>query len=100
MTRRLFTPLFAAMALIAAPSLAQGGESAFFTAQLAAPAADAQFAAGGVVWTCEGTQCRAARSNARPIRVCSSLRREVGAITGFAVNGAALAAEELARCNG
>ena len=94
-------PLFAALALgaVAAPSLAQGG-SAYFTAELAAPASEKQFAAGGVVWHCEGTQCRAPQSTARSLRICTALRRETGALVTFTANGEAFAAEDLARCNG
>ncbi len=102
MTRHLLrrtAPLFAALALSASPVLAQTA-APFFTAELAAPAAEARFAAGGVVWHCEGTSCRAARTNARPIRVCSGLQREAGAVVRFSANGAALSAEDLARCNG
>jgi len=106
MSRPLFVraaPLFAAPLLafgaMGAPALAQG-TTAHFTAQLAAPAKEAQFAAGGVVWHCEGTQCRAAQSNARALRVCSGLRREAGAVVSFAVAGAAVEADVLARCNG
>ena len=103
MSRSLFArtaPLFAASAMLAAPSFAQGSAPAYFTAELAAPTSEAQFAAGGVVWHCEGTQCRAAQTTARPLRVCSSLRREAGAVVSFAAGGAALEGDVLARCNG
>jgi len=98
-------PMLAALALLAGPvpTLAQAQAQAsapFFTATLAAPAAESRFTAGGVVWHCEGTACRAARSTARPLRVCNTLRREAGAVAAFAANGAALPAEDLARCNG
>ena len=95
-----FAPLFVALALVGSPSLAQGSGAAYFTAELAAPSPKAQFAASGVVWHCEGTTCRAAQSNARALRVCTGLRREVGAVVSFAVAGAAIAGDELARCNG
>lgn len=93
-------PIFAALALgaVAAPSLAQGGT--YFTAELAAPASEAQFAAGGVVWQCAGTQCRAPQSTARALRICTALRRETGALVTFTANGESFAAEDLARCNG
>ena len=103
MSRSIFArtaPLFAGLALFAAPSFAQGGAPAYFTAELAAPASKAQFAASGVVWHCEGTVCRAAQSSARPLRVCSGLRREAGAVLSFAVAGAAVEGDVLTRCNG
>ena len=82
------------------PALAQGQGTAFFTADLAAPAPVARFAAGGVVWRCEGTRCTGARSTARPLRVCSDLRREAGQVTRFASGAQALPEDQLARCNG
>ena len=103
MPRSLFArtaPFFAGFALFAAPSFAQGSGPAYFTAELAAPAGKAQFAASGVVWHCEGTICRAAQSTARPLRVCSGLRREAGAVVSFAVAGAAVDGDVLTRCNG
>lgn len=94
-------PSIAVLALLAgaAPVLAQGN-APFFTAELATPAPEARFAAGGVVWHCEATTCRAVRSAARPLRICTSLRREAGAVVRFSANGAALDEAALARCNG
>jgi hypothetical protein len=89
----------AALALAVSPAAAQA-PAAFFTAELAAPTAETQFAAGGVVWRCEGTNCRAPRSTARALRICSSLRREAGAVVRFTADGGELDAETLARCNG
>ena len=83
-------------ALMAQPQ----GAGAFYVAEIAAPATAPRMAAGGVAWTCEGTSCVAPRSTARPLRICRELKRKTGAITQFTVNGAPLAAEELARCNG
>jgi hypothetical protein len=95
-------PLFAvaALAASAAPTLAQGGTTTYFSAELAQPASEAQFAAGGVVWHCEGTTCRAAQSSARALRVCTGLRREAGQVVSFAVAGSAIESDVLARCNG
>ncbi|TIX51026.1 CC_3452 family protein [Alteraurantiacibacter aquimixticola] len=98
---KIALPLTAAAAVfsLGAPAaLAQGG-SAGFTAELAEPAADNRVIAGGVLWSCSGTSCTAPINGKRPLRVCHDLKREVGAITSFAVGGEALDAERLERCN-
>lgn len=82
-------------ALMAQPQ----GEGAFYAAEIAAPMEATRMAAGGVVWSCEGTSCMAARGTARPLRLCRELKRKVGAVTSFAVNGEMLEADQLARCN-
>ena len=84
-----------------ATAQAQGGDQgAFFVAELAQAQDNGRFAAGGVVWLCEGTQCRAARSTARPLRVCRALASKTGTITSFVSDGEAMEADRLARCNG
>ena len=89
-----------ALGFAAAPGASAQGEGAHFRAQLAATPAQARAIAGGVVWHCADTACAAPRSPARPLRVCSDLRRELGQVVSFEVAGRALSAEELARCNG
>lgn len=83
-----------------APAAAQGSSAPYFQAELSAPAADARVIAGGVLWRCEGTSCIAGESEKRPLRVCRDLNREVGELASFSVDGAALEADRLARCNG
>ena len=53
-----------------------------------------------MVWNCEGTSCRGTKGTSRPVRICRELNRELGAVTAFTAKGEAIAAEELARCNG
>lgn len=76
------------------------GEGPHFRAQLATQATEARTMAGGVIWRCADTTCTAPRTGARPLRMCRDLQREVGQIVSFEVAGAALPAEDLARCNG
>lgn len=84
-----------------APAALQARTAApWFTVELAQPASEGRAIAGGVVFRCEGTTCTAPRSGDRPLRVCSELRREVGAITSFTANGSNLSEAHLARCNG
>ncbi len=50
-------------------------------------------------WRCGEAGCGAAESSSRPAIVCAVLAREVGALRSFTVQGRALAAEELDKCN-
>ena len=82
-----------------APVAAQAASAApYYTAQLAAPASARTAVAGGLIWTCDGSTCTAARGTSRPAIVCARLAREVGPVTAFVADGKALAAEDLARC--
>jgi hypothetical protein len=74
--------------------------AAYYTAELAAPAKDSRSIVRGVVWHCEGTTCRAKKSNSRPTNVCKRLSNDMGEITSFTAKGKALADEKLAKCNG
>lgn len=71
----------------------------YYTAELAAPAKESRSIVKGVVWYCEGTTCRARKSNSRPVNVCKRLSNDMGAITAFTAKGKALADAKLAKCN-
>ena len=105
------TAQFAAIALSAALSFGSiaaplsGAEASqprsnHFSAQLVEPTEEDTAIAGGVVFRCEGTTCIGPRSGDRPLRVCSELRREVGTIASFTINGEAMSDRMLGRCNG
>lgn len=91
--------VLAAAAAFAAPALAADGP-AHYRAELSAPSAKPQVVAGGLLWRCEGTECRAAKDNSRPLTVCRKLARETAEIVRFTAAGSDLPADELARCNG
>lgn len=86
-------------ATLALPALAADGP-AHYRAELSAPAEKARVVAGGLLWLCEGSECRAGKDNSRALTVCRKLARETSAITRFTVAGQDLPADELARCNG
>lgn len=85
-------------ALAVSPATAAGG--AYYRAELAKPAPEGRFVARDVVWLCEGANCSAVRGTSRPAIMCAALVKKAGPVTGFIVNGKALEAAELARCNG
>lgn len=87
-----------AIALSPVPAAAAGG--AYYSAQLAAPAAKTRFVSRDVVWLCEETDCRAPRGTSRPAIMCAALAKEVGPVAGFLADGKALDSDALARCNG
>lgn len=89
------------LAAVASPLAASpAATSNHYTAQLAAPTDEARAIAGGVVFRCEGSTCTGPRSGDRPLRVCTELRREVGTIASFTINGEPISDDLLARCNG
>lgn len=87
-----------AAAACTAPALAADGP-AHYRAELSAPAAKPQVVAGGLLWRCEGNECRAAKDNSRPLTVCRKLAKETAAVVRFTAAGEELPADELARCN-
>lgn len=91
----------ASMGTLMTPSAAEArGNGPYYTAELAAPASENTVIAGGVAWTCSGTQCVAGRGTSRPLRICSQLQRDVGIIVSFTANGETLDDAKLAKCNG
>lgn len=83
-----------------APTAAQARSApVYYTAELAAPAAESTAIVGGIVWRCEGTSCFAGKGNSRPVVMCSRAAREFGEITAFTAKGKELAEEKLAKCN-
>ncbi len=97
----LFAALFIAATLFtgAAVNAQTRTSGPTYRAELAQPVAEAQIVASGVVWSCTGTACTAARATSRPVMVCARLVREAGAVTSFTVSGTALSAIDLERCN-
>ena len=88
-----------AAAMLAVPALSADGP-AHYRAELSAPVEEARVVAGGLLWVCQGSECRAGKDNSRPLTVCRKLARETSGITRFTVAGQDLPADELARCNG
>ena len=85
--------LFAGASAIAQP------RAGFYSATLSSEAAQPRTVAGGVVWSCEGTNCSAPRGTSRPAVICGRLVRELGPVASFTANGEAFDAEALTRCN-
>lgn len=71
----------------------------FYTAELAAPAAEDHAIVGGVVWQCTGTTCIAPKTSSRPKVLCKRVAREFGEIASFTAGDEALEADDLVSCN-
>ena len=95
-----YTSLTFGVAVAPAPATAAGNQ-VFYKAQLSKPVENATTTvAGGVVWSCKGDTCIAAKGSSRPMRVCRELQKEHGESAGFTAKGEALASDKLAKCNG
>lgn len=82
------------------PAPAQAANGPYYRAELVAPVTAAKPIVSGTVFNCAGNNCAAGKATSRPAIVCARLAKEVGEVAAFTVNGKALAAEELAKCNG
>jgi hypothetical protein len=71
---------------------------AFSALALTATAATAANARD-IIWTCGPDACQGATAESRPIVLCEGLAKKAGRIDSFLVDGRALSAAELDRCN-
>jgi len=58
-----------------------------------------QFVARDIVWSCGPAACQGATDESRPLVLCQSLAKRAGRLDSFIVDGRALSAAELDRCN-
>src|SRR5437868_9125697 len=84
---------FSAAALAVSPAVA-----ATYSAKLAVPTTE-RFIARDITWNCGPAACQGATNESRPVVLCQSLAKRGGPIGSFLVDGRAMNAAELARCN-
>ena len=82
-----------AVGLAASPAFA-----ASYSAKLAVPASE-RFIARDITWNCGPDACQGATNESRPVVLCQSLAKRAGRVDSFLVDGRALAAAELGKCN-
>jgi hypothetical protein len=99
--RAMIRPLSSLLliALAAAAPVAAKESGPYYRAELAQPAGK-QIIAGGVLWMCEGTACFAGKGTGRPVVMCKRLAEAASPVVSFTFGDGALAADDLARCNG
>lgn len=90
---RLF---LAAATLALVPAVAS---AASYSAKPAAPVASHKIITRDISWACGTDSCLGSTDQSRPVVLCQDLAKKAGRIEAFTVNGRALAAEELAKCN-
>ena len=83
-----------------APTPAYAASGVYYRAELAQPVKTTTEVIRGTAWTCKGNVCVAEKSNSRPVIVCQRLANEMGEVTGFTVEGEAIAEDKLAKCQG
>lgn len=86
--------LLASLAAIAAPASA-----ATYVGKPVAAASEAKFVARDIVWANASGAYQGSTSESRPLVLCQSLAKRAGRVDSFVVDGRALAAVELERCN-
>jgi hypothetical protein len=64
-----------------------------------AVAASGRFITRDIVWNCGPAACQGATDESRPLVLCQSLAKHAGRLDSFIVDGRALSAAELDRCN-
>ena len=84
---------FASIAIAVAPAAAST-----YSAKPAVPVSQ-RFITRDITWACGPAACQGATENGRPVVLCQSLAKRAGHIDSFVVNGRALSAAELERCN-
>ena len=91
----MFRPILAlaAAALAGSPAIA-----ATYSAKPASPKVE-RIAVRDMVWACGPQNCVGSTQNSRPLVLCQGLAKKAGPLDSFAVNGRAITAEELDRCN-
>jgi hypothetical protein len=84
---------FSAIALTATAATA-----ANYSAKPAAPLNE-RFVARDIVWSCAGAACQGSTEESRPVVLCQGLAKRAGRIDSFLVDGRAIGAADLERCN-
>ncbi len=97
-----FTRLAVASALlvsVAGMASAAPTDGPFFRAVLTHGTAPVTIISNEMVWHGSGSTLSAGQSEDRPLFVCQTLARDVGALDTFEVQGAAVAKDMLEKCN-
>ena len=83
-----------ALALAAGPAAASN-----YSAMTAEPSASERIIVRDMTWRCGAGACVGSTDKSRPLVLCQALAKKAGRIESFHVDGRALDAAELDRCN-
>lgn len=92
MTR--FTLLFIVCAALTSPAIA----GSYSATPATAPVAE-RIVGNDLVWACTGGVCKGSTEYGRSLVICQNLARKAGRLDNFVVDGQAIAAAELEKCN-
>ena len=87
--------LFAAAALVASPAFATS-----YSAKPAAAPSAKRIIGKSISWNCAAGTCLGSTEASRPMVLCQDLAKRAGRLDSFLVDGRALSAGELDKCNG
>src|SRR5438105_15315481 len=90
--------LRASLALCALALTATSAAASSYSANPVVPASG-RFITRDIVWTCGPAACQGATDESRPLVLCQSLAKRTGRLDSFVVDGRALGAADLERCN-
>lgn len=79
------------------PAFAQGSQ--YRAVPVVALAQADKLVAGETLWNCGPAGCTTASVTARPVIACTQVAKKLGRLESFTAAGAALSAEDLAKCN-
>ena len=88
-----------ALAFSAAMLLPATAGAATYSAKPVAAGAPARIIARDISWKCGPAACQGSTEYGRPVVLCQALARQVGRIESFIVDGQALPAGALDKCN-
>lgn len=88
-----------ALSLAAGLLLPAAASAATYSAKPIVPVAAKRIVVRDISWACGPAACQGATEYSRPLVLCHSLAKQAGRIESFIVNGQALPAAELDKCN-
>lgn len=88
-----------AILLTAALLLPSAAAAATYSAKPIAPVAAKRIVGRDISWSCGPAACLGSTEDSRPLVLCQGLAKQAGRIESFVVNGVAIAATELDKCN-
>ena len=91
----MFRPILALAATLVAAAPAA---AANYSAKPAIPTSE-RIIARDIIWRCGPAACQGSTAESRPVVLCQGLAKRAGRIESFLVDGSALSASELDRCN-
>jgi hypothetical protein len=88
-----------ALIVMAAMLLPSAANAATYSAKPIAPVAAKRIVGRDISWACGPAACLGSTEDSRPLVLCQGLAKQAGRIESFVVNGIAIPATELDKCN-